>query len=136
MREVQAVWAAAFDLAWKLGLIVIAIGLCALMPAGEARDDAGRKAAAGATNPDDASLFSDDVRVTMDARGRPFAHCTVRAEVADAVFAADLGRDEGSAVLAVDMLYQTADQRRVEYTIARHPADIFSIAYDAPNDLA
>jgi len=64
------------------------------------------------------------------------AHCTVRAEVADAVFAADLGRDEGSAVLAVDMLYQTADQRRVEYTIARHPADIFSIAYDAPNDLA
>jgi hypothetical protein len=79
MRELQAVWAAAFDLAWKLGVIVIAIGLCALMPSGEARDDAGRKAAAGATNPDDASLFGDDVRVTMDVRGRPFAHCTVRA---------------------------------------------------------
>lgn len=64
------------------------------------------------------------------------AHVTVRAEIADPAFAEDLGRDEGSAVLAVEMLYQAADQRRVEYTIARHPADIFSIAYDAPNDLA
>jgi GntR family transcriptional regulator len=64
------------------------------------------------------------------------AHVTVRAEIADAEVAADLGREEGSAILAVEMLYQSADQKKVEFTIARHPADIFSITYDAPNDLA
>ena len=50
--------------------------------------------------------------------------------------AADLDRPEGSAILAVEMLYQSSDQQNIEFTIARHPADIFSIAYDAPNDLS
>jgi GntR family transcriptional regulator len=59
----------------------------------------------------------------------------VRAEVADADVAGDLDRPEGSAILAVEMLYQSADQQKLEFTIARHPADIFSITYDAPNDL-
>jgi GntR family transcriptional regulator len=63
------------------------------------------------------------------------AHVTVRAEVADADVAGDLDRPEGSAILAVEMLYQSADQQKLEFTIARHPADIFSITYDAPNDL-
>ena len=63
------------------------------------------------------------------------AHCTVRAEIADAVVAADLGVAIGSAILAVEMLYQSADQRNVEFSIARHPAEMFSITYDAPNDL-
>jgi GntR family transcriptional regulator len=63
------------------------------------------------------------------------AHCTVRAEVADDSVAADLGVAKGSAILAVEMLYQSADQRNVEFSVARHPADIFSITYDAPNDL-
>jgi GntR family transcriptional regulator len=64
------------------------------------------------------------------------AHVTVKAEIADAGMAADLGRPEGSAILAVEMLYQSADQQNIEFTIARHPADIFSIVYDAPNDLS
>ncbi|WP_395814187.1 GntR family transcriptional regulator [Devosia sp.] len=64
------------------------------------------------------------------------AHCTVRAEIADESVAADLGVTVGSAILAVEMLYQAADQSNVEFTIARHPADMFSITYDAPNDLA
>ena len=64
------------------------------------------------------------------------AHCTIRAEVADDLVAADLGVARGSAILAVEMLYQAADQRNVEFSVARHPADIFSITYDAPNDLS
>jgi GntR family transcriptional regulator len=64
------------------------------------------------------------------------AHCTVRAEIADETVAADLNVAVGSAILAVEMLYQSADQSNVEFSIARHPADIFSITYDAPNDLA
>lgn len=64
------------------------------------------------------------------------AHVTVRAETADEVVASDLGVAPGSAILTVEMLYQSADQHSVEFTIARHPADLFSITYDAPNDLA
>lgn len=64
------------------------------------------------------------------------AHCTIRAEVADEQVAADLGVAVGSAILAVEMLYQAADQSNVEFSIARHPAEMFSITYDAPNDLA
>jgi hypothetical protein len=80
----QAVWAAAFDLAWKFGVIVIAIGLSMLTPPGEAGNDAGRGAPAGASRPADANLFGDDVRVTMDVpAGRPFAHCTVQAADGD-----------------------------------------------------
>ncbi len=30
---------------------------------------------------------------------------------------------KGSAILAVEMLYQSSDQRNVEFSIARHPAD-------------
>jgi GntR family transcriptional regulator len=64
------------------------------------------------------------------------AHCTVRAEIADRELATDLDRPEGSAILAVEMLYQSTDQQNVEFTIARHPADLFSITYDALTDLA
>ncbi len=64
------------------------------------------------------------------------AHVTVRAEIADDAVAADLGISTGDPILAVEMLYQTADQRNVEFTIARHPAELFSITWDAPNDLS
>lgn len=63
------------------------------------------------------------------------AHITVRAETADETVAADLAIAEGAAILVVEMLYQT-DQRNIEFSIARHPADLFSITYDAPNDLS
>jgi GntR family transcriptional regulator len=64
------------------------------------------------------------------------AHVTVRAEIADEAVAADLGIVLGSPVLTVEMLYQSADQRSIEFSVARHPAEIFSITYDAPNDLS
>lgn len=64
------------------------------------------------------------------------AHCTVRAEVADERVSGDLDIAVGAPVLAVEMLYQSSDGRNIEFTIARHPADLFSITYDAPNDLA
>ena len=64
------------------------------------------------------------------------AHVTVRAEIADAGMADDLDVEIGSPILTVEMLYQTAEQRNIEFSIARHPADLFSITYDAPNDMA
>ena len=64
------------------------------------------------------------------------AHVTLRAEIADDELAADLGIRQAAPMLAVEMLYQTADQRNIEFSVARHPAELFSITYDAPNDLA
>jgi GntR family transcriptional regulator len=83
----------------------------------------------------------DDVLIFRSVQRRlgirmEVAHCTIRAEVASPSIAADLDMPEGSAVLTVEMLYQSADQRNVEFSIARHPADRFSITYDAPNDMA
>ena len=63
------------------------------------------------------------------------AHVTVRAEIADEAVASDLGIEIGNPVLTVEMLYQSTDQRNIEFSVARHPADLFSITYDAPNDL-
>jgi GntR family transcriptional regulator len=63
------------------------------------------------------------------------AHITVRAEVADADIARDLDYAEGAPLLAMEMLYRTLDQVPVELTIARHRADVFSLVYDAPNDI-
>jgi GntR family transcriptional regulator len=63
------------------------------------------------------------------------AHVTVRAEIADETVASDLGVAVGDPILTVEMLYQSADQRNIEFSVARHPADLFSITYDAPNDL-
>jgi GntR family transcriptional regulator len=64
------------------------------------------------------------------------AHVTVRAETADEALAADLDIAAGDPILTVEMLYQSADQRSIEFSIARHPAEIFSITWDAPNNLA
>jgi GntR family transcriptional regulator len=63
------------------------------------------------------------------------ARITVRAEVADAGIARDLDYAEGAPVLAMEMLYHSTDQQPVELTIARHRADVFSLVYDAPNDI-
>ncbi|MEO9228779.1 MAG: GntR family transcriptional regulator [Devosia sp.] len=64
------------------------------------------------------------------------AHITVRAEIADETTAADLDIAPGAAILAVEMLYQSSDQRNIEFSVARHRADTFSITYDAPNDIS
>jgi GntR family transcriptional regulator len=80
------------------------------------------------------ALIFQSVQKTLGLR-LVVAHVTVRAEIADAEIAADMGCAEGSAILTTEMLYQSADQQKIEFTIARHPADKFSISYDAPNDL-
>ena len=64
------------------------------------------------------------------------AHVTVRAELADRTIATDLGIETGAAVLAVEMLYRTADGETIELSTARHPADLFSITYDLVNNLS
>lgn len=64
------------------------------------------------------------------------AHMTVRAEIADANAAEILDVEPGSALMTVAMLYQSADGRYVELSVARHPGERFAITYDAPNDLA
>jgi GntR family transcriptional regulator len=80
-------------------------------------------------------LIFKSVQRVLDIR-MVVAHVTVRAEIADETVAADLDIAEGAPVLTVEMLYQSEDQRNIEFSIARHPADLFSITYDAPNDLA
>lgn len=63
------------------------------------------------------------------------ASITVRAEVADAAVARDLDYTEGAPVLTVEMLYRSAEQQPIEYTIARHRADVYTLTFDAPNDI-
>lgn len=63
------------------------------------------------------------------------ASITVKAEVADAALARDLEYAEGAPVLTVEMLYRSADQQPIEFTIARHRADIYTLTFDAPNDI-
>jgi len=63
------------------------------------------------------------------------ARITVRAEIAGPEIARDLDVEEGAPILAMEMLYRSTDQEPVEFTIARHRADTFSLTYDAPNDM-
>lgn len=60
---------------------------------------------------------------------------TVRAEVADADLAVMLRVRLGTPVLAVEMLYSSAEGDPIELTINRNRADLFSLSYEAPNDL-
>jgi GntR family transcriptional regulator len=63
------------------------------------------------------------------------ARITVRAENATADIARHLDYVEGGPILAMEMLYRSLDQKPVEFTIARHRADLFSLVYEAPNDI-
>ena len=58
------------------------------------------------------------------------ALATVRAEVAETAVARDLEVAVGSPILAIEMLYRTADQRNVEFTVSRNPAELFSLSYN------
>jgi GntR family transcriptional regulator len=58
------------------------------------------------------------------------AQATVRAESAETAVARDLEVSVGSPILAIEMLYRTADQRNVEFTISRNPSELFSLSYD------
>ena len=77
---------------------------------------------------------SDQCRSSSDCASRRACHCPCR----------DCRRGGRRPILTlrsvircltVEMLYQSADQRNIEFSVARHPADLFSITYDAPNDL-
>jgi len=63
------------------------------------------------------------------------ARITVRAETADAALARVLGYDLGGPILVIEMLYSDKDGTPVELAINRNRADLFSLTYDAPNDL-
>jgi GntR family transcriptional regulator len=63
------------------------------------------------------------------------ARITVRAEAADANLARNLDYQEGAPILVTEILYRSVDQQPVEFTLARHRADRFSLTYEAPNDI-
>lgn len=63
------------------------------------------------------------------------ARVTLRADIADAELALDLGYPEGAPILVAQMLYRAEGGENVELSIARNRADSFSVTYDAPNDL-
>jgi GntR family transcriptional regulator len=57
------------------------------------------------------------------------ARVTVRAELADAALARRLDCAAGAAVLVSEIVYLDASGRPVEFTIARHRGDRYSLAY-------
>ena len=63
------------------------------------------------------------------------ATITVRADVADEKLATALDYEVGRPILVIEMLYRSADGEPVELTINRNRADLFSLSYEAPNDL-
>ncbi len=63
------------------------------------------------------------------------ARITVRADTADEALANALDYHVGGAILVIEMLYLSESGEPVELTINRNRADLFSLSYDAPNDL-
>ncbi len=63
------------------------------------------------------------------------ARITVRADVADDVLAETLDYKVGGPILIMEMLYFSASGEPVELTINKNRADLFSLSYDAPNDM-
>jgi GntR family transcriptional regulator len=64
------------------------------------------------------------------------AKITVRADIAGAALAKALDYRIGGPILVIEMLYLSANGEPIELTINRNRADLFSLSYDAPNDLA
>ncbi|MFI5410810.1 GntR family transcriptional regulator [Kaistia sp. UC242_56] len=63
------------------------------------------------------------------------ARITVRADIADEALAEALDYKVGGPILVMEMLYFSAAGEPVELTINKNRADLFSLSYDAPNDL-
>ena len=63
------------------------------------------------------------------------ARITVRADIADEALAEALDYTVGGPILIMEMLYFSATGEPVELTINKNRADLFSLSYDAPNDL-
>ena len=60
---------------------------------------------------------------------------TVRADVADQVLSDTLHYPVGDPILVIEMLYLSDEGEPVELTISKNRADLFSLSYEAPNDL-
>ena len=63
------------------------------------------------------------------------AQIKVRAEIADEALAQALHYAVGGPILATEMLYFNTAGEPVELTVSRNRADLFSITYNAPNDM-
>ena len=63
------------------------------------------------------------------------AQIKVRAEIADEALAEVLHYAVGGPILATEMLYFNTAGEPVELTVSRNRADLFSITYNAPNDM-
>jgi GntR family transcriptional regulator len=63
------------------------------------------------------------------------AQIRVRADIADEALAKTLAYTPGGPILATEMLYFSTEGEPVELTVSRNRGDLFSISYDAPNDL-
>jgi GntR family transcriptional regulator len=61
---------------------------------------------------------------------------TLKADIADAAVAAEMKYPEGAPLLIAEMLYRTQEGVPIEWSIARSRADMFSVTYDAVNDIA
>ncbi len=64
------------------------------------------------------------------------ARITLKADVADGETARAMKYNEGGALLVAEMLYRAEDGTAVEHSVAKNRADMFSVTYDAPNDIA
>jgi GntR family transcriptional regulator len=64
------------------------------------------------------------------------AHVSVRAEAADEALARQLDYTVGGPILVIEILYFSTSGEPVELTINRNRADLFSLNFDAPNDLS
>jgi GntR family transcriptional regulator len=62
------------------------------------------------------------------------ARATLSAELADADLARDLDYSEGAPVLVMQFVYRSLEGRPIELTIAKHPADRYSISFDVANE--
>lgn len=60
---------------------------------------------------------------------------TLKADVTDAAVAAEMKCAVGMPLLVAEMLYRTTEGVPVEWSISRNRADMFSVTYDAPNDI-
>jgi GntR family transcriptional regulator len=63
------------------------------------------------------------------------ARVTLTADIADSGAAASLGCPLGAPLLVAHMLYRSTDGEVVELSIAKNRAELFSVTYDAPNDI-
>ena len=93
--------------------------------------------AASGIGAETARLFAEEgARVVgVDLSEGAEGELTIQADVADESLAKALDCVFGGPILVIEILYLSAAGDPVELTINRNRADLFSLSYDAPNDL-